>query len=540
MENIEILDSTLRDGAQASGISFTVEDKLKIVRALSEMGIKYIEAGNPGSNPKDLEFFERVRELKLTNSELVAFGSTRKKGIKPEEDANLKSLIGAGTKYVTIFGKAWDFHVTEIIQTSLEENLIMIEETTKYLIENGKKVLFDAEHFFDGYKNNPEYSIEVLKTAEKAGAECIVLCDTNGGMFPSEIYEITKKVKEVIKITIGIHCHDDNGMSVANSIMAIEGGANHVQGTFIGYGERCGNANLSTVIPNLQLKKGYKCILEDKIVGLTYYARQIAEISNVVLKDELPYVGASAFAHKAGMHIDAVSKAPEAFEHINPEKVGNERRFLISEVAGRSVILQKVQKINAELTKDSKEIQEIIDKLKELEHEGYQFEGAEASFEIIVMKQLGMYKKHFDVKKLNIMNEYPSIDETLKSEAVVKISVNNKETIIAAEGNGVVNALDIALRKSLEQFYPKLKEIKLTDYKVRILEPENTTAAKVRVLIEFSDGKNVWTTIGVSNDIIDASKIAFIDSLEYKLMMEESNIFNVVGRFIKKIMRIDN
>jgi len=526
VQQIKIFDSTLRDGAQAEGISFSVEDKIKVVKVLDSLGISYIEAGNPSSNPKDIEFFERVKDIKLENSKLVAFGSTRRRDIKVEEDKNVQSLLSADTETVAIFGKSWDFHVTDIIKTSLEENLKMIKETMAFFKEHGKEVIFDAEHFFDGYKANPKYAMEALKAAVDGGADCLALCDTNGGMFPLDIYEVVKKVTQAFpNVDVGIHCHNDGGMAVANSISAVQAGAVHVQGTYAGFGERCGNANLSTIIPNLQLKKGYMCIPEKNMVNLTSTAHIIAEIANVKLNKNEPYVGKSAFSHKAGMHIDGVSKSPTSFEHINPEKVGNERRFLMSEVAGRSTIISKIQRINPNITKDSPETQIIIDSLKELEYKGYQFEGAEGSFELLVRKKLGKYKPFFELEHFKIIGEQPTKDGKPSSSTLIKVSVDGKTEITAAEGDGPVNALDMALRKALEVFYPELSQIRLMDYKVRVLDTKTATAAKVRVLIETTDGIDSWTTVGVSTDIIEASWIALVDSIEYKLIKDVEKKF---------------
>ncbi|TCT16331.1 2-isopropylmalate synthase [Natranaerovirga pectinivora] len=523
MSRVEIFDSTLRDGAQAEGISFSVEDKLKIVKAMDELGVAYIEAGNPGSNPKDLEFFRRVKDIQLNNAKLTAFGSTRRRNINVSDDANVKSMLEANTEAVAIFGKSWDFHVTDIIQTTLEENLKMIEETMAFFKENGKEVFFDAEHFFDGYKANPEYALQALEAAVKGGADCLVLCDTNGGAMPLEVYEITKKVCETFSVRVGIHTHNDCGMAVANSMMAVEAGATHIQGTYIGFGERCGNANLSTIIGNLQLKKGYHCIPEENLETLTSTALFVAEIANIVLYDKEPYVGRSAFTHKGGMHIDGVNKASHSFEHINPELVGNTRRFLMSEVAGRSTILKKIAKIAPEITKDSEEAKQIIDRLKELEHEGYQFEGAESTFELIIRKHLGKYKSFFELENFKIIGEKPAKDSKFSAYAMVKVNVDGNEEFTAAEGDGPVHALDIALRKALEVFYPQLKEVHLTDYKVKVLDSKDATAGKVRVLLTSSDGKNVWSTVGVSSDIIKASLIALVDSIEVKLLRDLEN-----------------
>ncbi|NMA84325.1 MAG: citramalate synthase [Epulopiscium sp.] len=517
-KKIYVFDSTLRDGAQAEGISFSVKDKIKIVKALDQLGVDYIEAGNPGSNPKDLEFFEKIKDTSLQNSKLIAFGSTRRRDISVEEDKNIQSLLQAGTSAVAIFGKSWDFHVTNIINTTLKENLNMIRDTVAFFKNQGKEVIFDAEHFFDGYKANSAYALKALQAAVDGGADCLVLCETNGGMFPQEVYDITQKVVESFSVPIGIHTHNDGGMAVANSIMAIEAGAVHVQGTYIGFGERSGNANLSTIIANLQLKKRYSCILEEQMVNLTPTARYIAEVANINLDDKEPYVGRSAFAHKAGMHIDGVNKASHSFEHVHPSSVGNERRLLMSEVAGRSTILSKIQSISPNITKEDPVVQKIMDRVKELEHRGYQFEGAESTFELIVRKQLGKYKPFFEIEYFKTIGEHPAKNSEFGSSAMIKISVDGKEEISAAEGDGPVNALDKALRRALEVFYPELKEVYLTDYKVRVLDTKGATAAKVRVLIESTDGQDIWTTVGVSADIIEASLIALVDSIEYKLL----------------------
>ncbi len=516
---IDIFDSTLRDGAQAESISFSVEDKLKIVKALDDLGISYIEAGNPGSNPKDIEFFEKMRAITLKSAKLTAFGSTRRRDISVEDDKNVQSLIDAHTPAVAIFGKSWDFHVTEIIKTTLEENEKMVFETLAFFKKKGKEVIFDAEHFFDGYIANPEYAFKVLRAAVEGGADCIVLCDTNGGCFPDTVYDIVKKVKETFKVKVGIHAHNDCGMAVANSIMAVEAGAEHVQGTYLGFGERCGNANLSTIIPNLQIKKDRYCIPEDQLKNLTYTARKMAEIANISLNRREPYVGSSAFAHKGGMHIDGVCKASASFEHINPELVGNKRRFLMSEVSGRNTILEKIRELNPAINKESSETEAIISRLKELEHQGYQFEGAESTFELVIRKQLGKYKPFFELEKFKLMTEQPTQNGSSAS-ALIKVKVDGKSEITAAEGDGPVHALDRALRKALEVFYPELSHVYLTDFKVRVIDSQSATAAKVRVLIESTDSETSWTTVGVSADIIEASWIALVDSIEYKLLKE--------------------
>ena len=519
-EKIKIFDSTLRDGAQAKGITFSVEDKVKIVKALDDLGIDYVEAGNPGSNSKDMEFFERMKDIELNNLKLAAFGSTRRKDIKVEDDKNVKSLLDANAPVIVIFGKSWDFHVTDIINTTLDENLKMIKETINFFAKLEKEVVYDAEHFYDGYKANKAYAKKTLEAAVAGGADCLVLCDTNGGTFPQEIYEITKEIKEEFEISIGIHCHNDCEMAVANTIMAVKAGVDQVQGTILGFGERCGNANLSSIIPNLQLKEGYDCINENNLAMLTEKAQYIAEVANVRLRPSLPYVGANAFSHKGGMHIDGVTKASSSFEHISPEIVGNSRTFLMSEVSGKNMLIKKIQKVEKNLSKNSPETQELVDILKKLEHQGYQFEGAESSFELIIRKHLGKYKEFFELIFYKVIEEEPVKVENLSSSAMVKIKVKDKIEMTATEGNGPVNALDKALRKALEVFYPRLKEMHLIDYKVRVLDAKSATAAKVRVLIESTDGLKTWNTIGVSTNIIEASTKALIDSIEYKLIKD--------------------
>ncbi|HBR31948.1 MAG TPA: citramalate synthase [Clostridiales bacterium] len=513
---IEILDSTLRDGAQGEGISFSVNDKLNIVKSLDAFGVDFIEAGNPGSNPKDMDFFKQVSKLELKNAKLCAFGSTCRKGVRPQDDANIKSLLEANTEVVCVFGKTWDLHVTEILKVSLRDNIELVSETVSYLKSKGKYVIFDAEHFFDGYKAHDIYAMKVLQAAIESGADTVALCDTNGGTLPDEVYRITGAVKELFPFAkLSIHCHNDAGCAVANSMLAVGAGCEQVQGTFIGIGERCGNADLSVIIPNLKLKANYECGGELESLFIT--TRRIAEIANTQIDNNRPYVGKSAFAHKGGMHIDGVLKVNSSFEHILPEAVGNKRKFLMSEVSGRSTLLAKAASIAPELKKDSPEAAEILEKLKEMEHYGYHFEAADASFELLVKRVLKKYKPHFKLVLYKTMGDFPIPEGGMSASATVKIEVNGKEEIAAAMGNGPVNALDLALRKSLTVFFPAIKDIQLTDYKVRVLEENSTTAAKVRVLIETADDTHSWTTIGVSNDIIEASITALVDSIEYKL-----------------------
>ena len=521
MKKLEILDTTLRDGAQAEGVSFTVSDKLMVVETLDSFGVQYIEAGNPGSNPKDMEFFEQAASMKLQNAKLVAFGSTRRKGIAPAEDKNVVSLLQANTPCVSIFGKSWDLHVTEILKATLEENLACVEDTLRFFKEKGKEIIFDAEHFFDGYLANPEYALAVLAAAQQGGADVLCLCDTNGGMQPLQLYQTVKLVCGCFPgMRIGIHCHNDAGCAVANSLLAVEAGCVHVQGTFTGIGERCGNADLSVIIPDLQLKNGYDCV-NGNMESLTKTSARIAEITNLVVPNNKPYVGESAFAHKGGMHIDGVDKVSHSFEHVSPETVGNHRRFLLSEVSGKKAILLKIKGIAPHLTKDSPETGAILERLKELEHRGYQFEAADASFELMVQRVLGTFTPHFSLSMYKTSGEFPHPDGNMSSNAMVKIIVGGSDEIAAAMGNGPVHALDLALRKALCVFYPILSDVYLVDYKVRVLETGQATGSQVRVLIESTDGKGKWTTVGASTDIIEASFEALVDSLEYKLFMEK-------------------
>lgn len=527
---ITVLDSTLRDGAQGEGISFSVQDKIHIVQTLDALGIDLIEAGNPDSNPKDLEFFQLAQKLELKHSKLAAFGSTRRKDMKPQEDRQLQSLLAAETENVVVFGKSWDFQVTDILKTSLEDNLAMIEETVQFLAAAGRTVHFDAEHFFAGWNGNKEYALKTIEAAARGGASSITLCDTKGSSMPLEILSITKEVVAFVsdfcrrnslpQIQIGIHTHNDCGLAVANTLMAVEGGVSLVQGVLLGFGERTGNANLSTVIADLELKSGMKCLPEGKIAELTPTVRRIAEIANISLDNGMPYVGTNAFAHKAGMHIDAVTKNPASYEHVPPESVGNERVFLMSEVAGRSLIIEKIHKFDANITKSSPVVTEIVNKVKQLEHDGYKFEGADGSFELLVRKIIGKYQPFFKLHYYKTMGEQSLYNGAACSFAQLKIEVDNQIEITAGEGSGPVHALDTALRKALERFYPNVSAIRLTDYKVRVLDSQSATASKVRVLIESSDSTEDWTTVGVSTDIIEASWLALVDSIEYKLIKD--------------------
>lgn len=517
---IEIFDTTLRDGAQGEGISFSLEDKLNIAQKLCKLGIAFIEAGNPGSNPKDMEFFRRAGELELGETQLVAFGSTRKKDTPVERDEGCAALLSAGTRWVAIFGKSWDLHVRDVLRTTLPENLRMIRDTVSFLKEQGRQVVFDAEHFFDGYKSDPDFARQAVLAARDAGADRIVLCDTNGGTFPEEIGRITQEMVELLGVPVGIHAHNDTGCAVAAAMAAVEAGASQVQGTYIGFGERCGNTNLSTIIPNLQMKKGYRCIPEDKLVRLGKTARYIAQVTNLVLSPNMPYVGRSAFAHKGGMHVDGVAKNTLSFEHITPESVGNRRQILLSEFAGRTAIAGKIAALDSSITRDSQVTAELIEKLKGLEYQGFAFESAAASFELFALKQLGKYRPAFDLEYFKTLGEQPAVNVERCCSAIVKVRVGESIEMTSAEGDGPVHALDIALRKALEVFYPCLSQVRLIDYKVRVMEGHRATAAIVRVLIESTDGVSTWTTVGCSADIIDASWQALRDSMEYKLMKD--------------------
>ncbi len=521
-KKVEIYDSTLRDGAQSEGISFSVSDKKKIISLLDEFGVKYIEAGNPFSNPKDMTLFTEMKDVKLKNARLCAFGSTAKSEF-PENDPGIAALLAAGTETVTIVAKCREKQVTEILGISPENNLIYIEKSVSYLKKQGKEVILDAEHFFDGYTENQKYSLDCLRVAVSAGADVVTLCDTNGGTLPHDISRIISDVQKLFPSTkLSIHCHDDCGCAVANSISAVLCGASQIQGTFIGYGERCGNADLSVVMSNLMLKCAVDCSVELK--KLRHTAKQIAEISNICLRHNHPYIGKSAFAHKGGMHIDAVQKCPSSFEHVPPESVGNARKYLVSEVSGRSTILAELEHFIPGLKKTSPEVELITSRLKEREFEGYQYESASASFELLVKKELGLWKSPFKVIMYKSNDDFPAPDGEQQASAMIKIEVGGKTELSCADGNGPVNALDGALRKALLAFYPQVDSMRLNDYKVRVVDLGKNTDSKVRVLIDSSDKNSSFSTIGVSCDIIEASFIALVDSYEYFLSKESTQL----------------
>lgn len=512
---ITIFDTTLRDGTQGEGISLTAEDKVKIALKLDALGVHYIEGGNPGSNGKDIEFFRRIRQMNLA-AKLTAFGSTRRKNSICEQDINLKHLTESGAQAATLVGKTWDFHVHTALETTLEENLAMIYESLAYVRRRGMEALFDAEHFFDGYKANPDYALATLAKAKEAGAEWIVLCDTNGGTLPGEIHDIVSHVVSVIDAPIGIHTHNDCELAVANSLAAVTAGARHIQGTINGYGERCGNANLCSILPNLQLKMGYRAVRDDQLKMLASVARYVSELANAHLPMNQPFVGNAAFAHKGGIHVSAILKDSKTYEHISPELVGNKQRVLVSELSGQSNILSKAQEMGLDMNPDQIKSRVVIDRIKDLEHQGYQFEGADASLELLLRDAYGDTQDIFTVESFKMMVEKTAAG--MVSEAIVKMKVGGQQVYTVAEGNGPVNALDNALRKALMQFYPDINNIHLTDYKVRVLDVKDATAAKVRVMMESTDFKDTWNTVGVSSNVIEASWEAMIDSIRYALL----------------------
>jgi 2-isopropylmalate synthase len=526
---IILFDTTLRDGTQGEGVSLSVEDKLKIAQKLDELGIHYIEGGWPGSNAKDIDFFRRARELKLKHAKITAFGSTRRKGIRAEEDANLARIVESGVKVASIFGKSWDFHVHRALQTTLEENLAMIEDSVRFLKAQGLEVIYLAEHFFDGYKNNRAYAMDTLRMAAEAGAEWLVLCDTNGGSMPTEVSAIVADVCATFDVPVGIHAHNDCELGVANTLAAVQAGARQVQGTINGIGERCGNANLSSIIPNLQLKLGYSVVSDEQLASLTGVCRYVSEIANLHMPVNQPFVGLSAFAHKGGIHVSAILRDASTYEHIRPELVGNKTRVLVSELAGQSNLVFKAKEIGLDLDTDNAKTREIIEKIKDLEHKGYQFEGADASLELLLREASGSLEEIFTVRSYKIIVEKYG-DQPAVSEAIVKLDVAGETVYAAAEGNGPVNALDNALRQAILRFYPELERMHLSDYKVRVIDEKDATAAKVRVLIESTDYENRWSTVGVSGNVIEASWNALIDSMRYALIGKERPQAQTAGK----------
>lgn len=522
-----IYDTTLRDGAQREGLSLSLEDKLQIARKLDQLGIPFIEGGWPGANPKDVQLFWRLAEEPLSQAEIVAFCSTRRPHVLASEDPSLKPILSAGTRWITTFGKSWDLHVTASLKTTLEENLDMIQDTIEFFRSQGRRVIYDAEHWFDGYKHNPEYALQTLKAAVVGGAEWLVLCDTNGGTLPHEVTAIASAVVttlanwgETNSVQVGIHTHNDSGTAVANALAAVMEGATMIQGTINGYGERCGNADLCTLIPNLQLKLGYSCIRNEQLSQLSESSRFISEVVNLAPDDHAPFVGLSAFAHKGGIHVSAVERNPLTYEHITPEQVGNKRRIVISDQSGLSNVLAKARNYGIDLDRDNPASRQLLQQLKELENQGYQFEAAEASFELLMRSALGTRKQWFEIRGFQVHCDKSNV-ETCNSLATVKVMVSDRELLEVAEGNGPVSALDAALRKALQNFYPEIAEFQLRDYKVRILDGKAGTSAKTRVLVESSNGHQRWTTVGVSTNILDASYQAVVEGLEYGLMLQQ-------------------
>jgi 2-isopropylmalate synthase len=518
---IKIYDTTLRDGTQGEGVSFSMEDKVRLATRFDAFGIHYIEGGWPGSNPKDLRFFRRMQDVALKHAKLAAFSMTRRAGASAESDANMQALIAAGAPVATIVGKSWDFHVTDALETTLPENLAMIADTIAFLRARVEEVIYDAEHFFDGFRANRDYALATLRAAADAGAHWIVLCDTNGGTLPVELVETIREVKRHIRTPLGIHAHNDAECAVANSLAAVLEGVGQVQGTMNGFGERCGNANLVSIVPSLVLKLGFDCIPEPNLGELRDLSRFTAELANRKPWASQPYVGDSAFAHKGGMHVSAVLKHPETYEHVNPEAVGNHRRVLVSELAGKSNILWKAREYGIDIDRATPDSRRILDQLKALEDQGFQFEGAEASFELLMERALGRHAPYFELEAYRVIVEEQNASAEPVAEATVRLRVKGIPEHTAASGNGPVDALDHALRKALEEFYPNLKEMRLLDYKVRILDESKGTAAKTRVLITSGDGRETWGTVGVADNIIEASWQALVDSIEYKLRADE-------------------
>jgi 2-isopropylmalate synthase len=521
MKKIDILDTTLRDGSQSANVSFTVEDKIKIVKALDDFGISYIEGGWPGSNITDKMFFRRTKKIKFKSAKIVAFGSTRKKGIKASEDKNLRGIISSGVQTACIFGKSWDLHVKYALKTANNENLRMIYESVKYLKSKKIETIFDAEHYFDGFNDNKEYALETIKAASSAGADIICLCETNGAFLPSEIQTIVRTtIQKFPNLKFGIHCHNDSSCAVANSVIAVEEGCVLVQGTINGIGERCGNTDICSVIPDLQIRKKFYCIPEQNLSKLTKLSNYVDEIANLIPNSSLPFVGKNAFAHKAGVHANAVEKLSETYEHIDPSVVGNRRRILVSALSGKSNIASKVDEMPFEIGKSPSELKKIMKTVKDMGHKGYQYENADASFFILSYKTLNLFSPFFVLKNYKVSVE-KGADGNIISRASLKLDINGKEKRAVAEGDGPVNALDGCLRKALTKYYPEIKTVRLSDFKVRVINSGDGTEAKVRVLIESVCKGETWGTIGVSENMIDASWQALSDAIEYKLLKDK-------------------
>jgi len=516
---ITLYDTTMRDGAQREGISFSARDKIMLAERLDRFGIRYIEGGWPGSNPKDIEFFRQVRHCAFEQAIITAFGSTRRANVDVSQDANIRALVEAETKAVAIFGKSSPLQVEHVLRTTRDENLRMITESCAYMKSHGCEVIYDAEHFYDGYKADPDYALATLRAAVEGGADVLVLCETNGGCLPSEVKTITEAVARMLHLPLGIHAHNDGGLAVANTLMAVEAGASHVQGTINGYGERCGNADLCSIIPNLQLKMGYSCVTPEQLASLTEMSRYVSEIANLNPDTHAPFVGHSAFAHKGGTHVNALLKWSESYQHIDPALVGNARRVLVSELAGKSNLLSKIQEFGLERKLSNEQINMVIQHIKRLESQGFQFEGAEASVELMLRRAEVDYKPPFElIDFYTLVENRDGVHNAGISEATVKIRVNDQVMHTASEGNGPVNALDGALRKALLPFFPQIARIQLIDYKVRILDPDSATAARTRVLLTSQCGDRTWSTVGSSTNVIEASWIALTDSLEYGLL----------------------
>jgi len=516
---IALYDTTLRDGTQGEQVNFSAEDKFRIAIKLDDFGIPYVEGGWPGSNPKDARFFEMTQKKDFKKTRITAFGSTRRPGISPNEDDNIRALLKTEMETVTVFGKSWDLHATDILGVSLKENLKMIKETVAYLKGEGREVIYDAEHFFDGHQANPSYAMETLHAAEEGGADVIVLCDTNGGRMPREIAEIVADVVARLGVPIGIHAHNDCGLALANSLAGVESGARMVQGTINGYGERCGNVDLISIIGNLQLKMGYFCVPQEKVRQLTELSRYVSEVANVPPLNQRPFVGKSAFAHKGGVHVSAIQKNPAAYEHMEPQQVGNRRRVLVSDLSGKSNIDYKAREMEIKLGGNGYDSEKIVGEIKRLEDEGYQFDAAEGSLELLIKKVTGQFQEPFTLESFRVTTEKNRLDPSI-CQATIKISVGEEDEITAAEGDGPVNALDNALRKALTKFFPQIREMGLVDFKVRVIDGGGGTASKVRVQIETRDSREIWSTIGVSENVIEASWQALVDSFQYKLSRE--------------------